>query len=46
MKQIIQISGKAKQVFKYMELLNRHKGSVTLGKLAKDNKTLKLDLRS
>ena len=46
MKQIIQISGKAKQVFKYMELLNRHKGNVTLRELAKDNKTLKLDLRS
>ena len=46
MKQIIQISGKAKQVFKYMELLNRHKGNVTLAELAKDSKTLKLDLRS
>ena len=46
MKQIIQISGKAKQVFKYVELLNRHKGNVTLRELAKDNKTLKLDLRS
>jgi len=46
MKQVIQISGKAKQVFKYVELLNRHKGNVTLRKLAKDNKTLKLDLRS
>jgi len=46
MKQIIRISGKSKQVFKYIELLNRHKGSVTLRELAKDNKTLKLDLRS
>ena len=46
MKQIIQVSGKAKQVFKYMELLNRHKGNVTLGKLAKGNKTIKLDLRT
>ncbi len=46
MKTLIQISGKAKQVFKYMELLNRHKGNVTLKELAKDNKTLKLDLRS
>lgn len=46
MKQTIQISGKAKQVFKYIELLNRHKGNVTLRELAKDNKTLKLDLRS
>ena len=46
MKQIIQISGKAKQVFKYVELLNRHKGNVTLRELAKDNKTIKLDLRS
>ena len=46
MKPIIQISGKAKQVFKYMELLNQHKGNVTLKELAKDNKTIKLDLRS
>jgi len=46
MKTIIQISGKAKQVFKYMELLNRHKGNVTLKELAKDNKTIKLDLRT
>ena len=45
MKTVIQISGKAKQVFKYTELLNRHKGNVTLKKLAKDKKTLKLDLR-
>ncbi len=46
MKPVIQISGKAKQVFKYMELLSRHKGNVTLKELAKDNKTLKLDLGS
>jgi len=46
MKPIIQISGKAKQVFKYMELLKRHKGNVTLEELEKDNKTLKLDLRT
>ena len=44
MKEIIKVSGKAKRVFKYIELLNRHKGSVTLGKLARDNKTLKLKL--
>jgi len=46
MKPIIRISGKAKQVFKYIEVLNRHKSNVTLRELAKDNKTLKLDLRS
>ena len=46
MKPIIQVQGKAKLVFKYMELLNRYKGNVTLKELAKDNKTLKLDLRS
>ena len=46
MKPIIQISGKAKQVFKYMELLKRHRGNVTLKELAKNNETLKLDLRS
>ncbi len=46
MKEIIKVSGKAKQVFKYIELLSRHKGNVTLKELAKDNKTFKLDLRS
>ncbi len=46
MKQIIRVEGKAKQVFKYIELLSRHKGSVTLKELEKNNKTLKLDLRS
>ncbi|MDP2730736.1 MAG: hypothetical protein Q8O55_09685 [Dehalococcoidales bacterium] len=45
MKPVIQVSGKAKHVFKYMELLSRHKGSMTLKDLAKDNKTFKLDLR-
>jgi len=46
MKPIIQISGKAKHVFKYMALVNRHKGNVTLKELAKNNKTIKLDLKS
>ena len=46
MEQVIQVSGKAKQVFKYMELLGRYKGNVTLKELAKDNKTLKLNLKS
>ena len=45
MKAIIEISCKAKQVFKYIELLNRHKGNLTLKELAKDNKPIKLDLR-
>ena len=46
MKTIIHISGKANQVFKYVELLNRYKGTMTLKDLEKDNKTLKLNLRS
>ena len=45
MKQVIQISGKAKQVFKYMELLNRCQGKTTLQDLVKANRTIKLDLR-
>lgn len=45
MKPTIQVSGKAKQVFKYIELLSRYRGNVTLKELAKDKKTLKLDLR-
>ena len=46
MKPVIQISGKAKQVFKYIELLNRYKGNTTLKELTKDNKPFKLDLKS
>lgn len=45
MKEIIKVTGKAKQVFDYMELLGRYRGKVTLKELAKDNKTLKLDMR-
>lgn len=45
MKRVIQISGKAKQVFKYMELLNRYQGKTTVKDLVKANKTIKLDLR-
>ena len=40
MKQIIEIRGKAKHLFKYVELLSRKKGTVTLKELAKENKTL------
>ena len=46
MKQVIKVSGKAKQVFKYVEILGRNRGNVTLKELEKENKTLKLDLRS
>lgn len=45
MKQIVQVSGKAKRVFKYIEVLGRNKGNTTLKQLEKDNKTLKLNLR-
>ena len=46
MKKVIEVRGKAKQVFKYIELLGSNKGNVTLKELAKNNKTFKLDLRS
>ena len=45
MKRVIQVSGKAKQVFKYIELLNRYQGKTTLKDLVKANRTVKLDLR-
>ena len=45
MKQVLEVRGKAKQVFKYMELLSRHKGNVTLKDLAKHGKTVKVELR-
>ena len=43
---VIQITGKAKHVFNYLDLMNRYKSEVTLGKLLKNKKTIKLDLRS
>ena len=36
MKQVLVVSGKAKHVFKYLELVSRYRGSVSLGKLAKE----------
>jgi hypothetical protein len=44
MKTIIQVSGKARQVFKYIELINRYKGNATLKELAKKNKTINLKM--
>lgn len=44
--QVIKVSGKAKQVFKYMELLAANKRNVTLKELARDKKTLRLNLKS
>ena len=44
MKQVMVIRGKSKNVFKYMDLLKRQKGKVTLKELSKANKTFKLDL--
>ncbi len=35
MKQVLVVSGKAKQVFKYMELVSRYKGNVRLKELSK-----------
>jgi len=45
MKDVIKIQGKAKNVFKYVELMNKHNGKMTLGELAKSGKTVKIDLR-
>ena len=46
MKTIIHVSGKARQVFKYVELLNRYKGNATLEELAKKKKTINLKMQS
>jgi len=45
MGQVIQISGKAKHVFKYIALASSHKGNVTLKDLAKNGKEWKIDLK-
>jgi|APIni6443716594_1056825.scaffolds.fasta_scaffold2410259_1 hypothetical protein len=44
MKEIVQISGKAKNVFKYVELMKRQNGNVTLGELAKRSGKSKIEL--
>jgi hypothetical protein len=43
---IIHVSGKARQVFKYVELLNRYKGKATLKELANKKKTINLKMQS
>ena len=45
MKQVIRVEGKAKQVFKYIDVLCRAKGNVTVKELSKNNGTSKIDLR-
>ncbi|MFC1988557.1 hypothetical protein ACFLVJ_01830 [Chloroflexota bacterium] len=44
MKPIIRISGKAKQVFKYIEVLSLKKGNVTLKELAKGKTPVRVNL--
>lgn len=44
MKEVIEVKGKAKNVFKYVELMKQHKGNVTLGELAKNIKSIKVEL--
>ncbi|MFC1983959.1 hypothetical protein ACFLVO_02990 [Chloroflexota bacterium] len=38
MRQVLVVSGKAKHVFKYLELVSRYRGNVSLEKLAKEQK--------
>lgn len=45
MKEIVQVRGKAKNVFKYVELMNKKNGKMTLGELAKKGGNTKIDLR-
>lgn len=45
MKEIVKVKGKAKDVFKYVELMNKHNGKMTLGELSKRNKSTVIDLR-
>ena len=45
MKDVIKIEGKAKNVFKYIELMNKHNGKLTLGELVKNNKQVKIELQ-
>ncbi len=38
MQQVLVVSGKAKNVFKYLELASRYKGNVSLKELLKEQK--------
>ncbi len=38
MKQVLVVSGKAKHVFKYMELVSKYKGNQTIRELAEEQK--------
>jgi hypothetical protein len=42
--QVIRISGKAKQVFKYVELAARYRGNVAIKDLEKPKKQRRIDL--
>ena len=44
MKQVIKITGKAEHVFKYMKVVARYRGNVSLKDLAKDKQTHIIDL--
>jgi hypothetical protein len=44
MKEVIEVKGKAKNVFKYVEMMKKHKGNVTLGELSKNVKSIKVQL--
>ena len=44
MKNVIEIKGKAKNVFRYVELMKQQKGNVTVGELAKNVKSIKIEL--
>ncbi|MFC1968247.1 hypothetical protein ACFLVX_02505 [Chloroflexota bacterium] len=44
MKQVIKITGKAERVFKYMKVVAKYKGNVSLKDLAKDKHTHIIDL--
>jgi hypothetical protein len=45
MQDLVKIQGKAKNVFKYIELMNKHNGKMTLGEIVKSGKAIKIDLR-
>ena len=45
MKEVIEVRGKAKNVFKYVEMMKKQKGNVTLGELSKNVKSIKVQLR-
>ncbi len=44
MRQVIKVTGKAKNVFKYIDVMARHNGNISIEKLAKGKQSRTIEL--